>query len=361
MKKFIFPIIAIFTLLSATGCSTKFKLDAPYKNITIVSGFLDEADTAHYIRIEKAFLDANQSAITLAKNPDSNYYPNLNVIVEQVDFLNTGNIINTFPLNKVDLNLEGYPKDTGVFFNAPNYAYKFKNFLDPNYSYRIVITNPATGAVDSAESPIIDDVDAGSITVNVLDNTSLNLDGLEFSVPNTYCEIAAAYNGPSNYNFYGQTSPVALAEAVIVFNWIDSNIANGTETAHSYTFNAGYYTPINNYIDYKINDLSLYSAIFAGMGDAPANIARIFLKCNLIIYLGTPDFESYQQSALSQGVGLTANEVEPIYTNVKGANAYGIYTSRGVRSGTIGFSAETMDSLKNGSILKNANIVGFSY
>jgi hypothetical protein len=360
MKKIIFPVIAMLSLFSVVGCSTKFKVDAPYKNVTVVYSFLDEADTAHYVRIEKAFLDENKSAITMAQNPDSNYYKYLNVRVEKIAFLNAGNIVDTIHLNMVDLNLEGYPKDSGVFFNAPNYAYKFKTTLDPNYSYRLIITNPTSGEVDSAESPVIDDENSATFYVPYLDNIFSNLGGLDFSstLPNATCEISANYTAPGNYNFYGQISPVAIAQAVLIFNWTDSNIANGSVSAHSYSFNAGYTTIINNNIVYAINDASLYSAVFSGMGNAPLNVVRLLHKCDLAIYLGTPDFYSYEQNALSLGVGLTANEIEPVYTNIKGASTVGIYTARAMRSGTISLNTATVDSLMVNSTTKNCNIIG---
>jgi len=364
MKKIIFPVIAFFVLLSVVGCKTKFNIAAPYKSITVIYGLLDESDTAHYIRIQKAFLDQNKSALTIAQNADSNFFPNINVRVEVIDYLGTGNIIDTIHLNKVDLNLEGYPKAPGVFFNSPNYAYKFKNALNPNYSYRIVVSNPVSGEVDSAEAPIIDDKDITTFTLPIIDNPTLNLGGMDFSstLPFANFEITSTYNAPSNYNFYGQTTPDSIAQVIIRFNWIDSNVLTNGETEHSYDYNAGYATATSgNTFDYKIDDLSLYNAVFTAMGKAPLNIDRLLQKCDIFVYLSTPDYYHYMELASTQGVGLTANEIEPIYTNISGANALGIYTSRGVRTGNIAITAVTLDSLQTSSITSAANITGFTH
>ncbi|MBS1689466.1 MAG: hypothetical protein JSS96_12130, partial [Bacteroidetes bacterium] len=76
MKKISIKTLAI-GLLICSSCSEKFKVAAPYKSITVAYGLMDMSDTAHYVRIQKAFLDENKSAITMAQNPDSNYFPQL--------------------------------------------------------------------------------------------------------------------------------------------------------------------------------------------------------------------------------------------------------------------------------------------
>src|ERR1700733_715755 len=129
MQKPIFLFFALLFLIAGTGCTTKFKIAAPYENITVIYGFLDMNDTAHYIRVQKAFLDNSKSALTMSQSPDSSFYANINVRINRIDV--TDSLLHdTIHLNRVDLNLEGYPKQPGVFFTAPNYAYKFKGLLD---------------------------------------------------------------------------------------------------------------------------------------------------------------------------------------------------------------------------------------
>ena len=373
MKKYILPAIAVLSILTAVSCSTKFDVAAPYKNIMVIYAFLDQNDTAHYVRIEKAFLDQNKNALTMAGVADSSYFQNLNVKIERIDFLNTGNIIDTIHLNRVDLNNEGYPKQSGVFFNSPNYAYKFKNTLNVNYSYRIVVTNTLTGEVDSSETPVISDnapSNTSIFTVPIIDNSFTNLAGLEFSstLPFANLEITGSYTPPSNYSFTSptkpgiiQTSPVAVAQLVIRFNWVDSNILTGTITPDSFDYNAGFYGMSGNNIDYKISNTTLYQSIASAMGTAPANIVRLMQKCEVLMYVGTPDFYNYQAAAAIQGTGLTANEIEPIYTNIAGANALGLYTSRGLRMGKTAITPITLDSLEVSPYTAASRIVGYAH
>ncbi len=361
MKKFFSPII-LFVLILISSCSEKFNTAAPYKNITVIYGMLDQKDTAHYIRIQKAFLDENKSALTMAQTADSSFYNNLNVSIKRYDFSN--NLWDSIHLNRVDLNMEGYTKQTGTFFNSPNYAYKFKNTLDPNYIYRIVVTNVATGQVDSADAPIINDKDTTLFTLQLFDDSVRNAYGMDFSttIPGKVFEITGSYTSPSNFSFNNYTSPVGVSQCIIRFNWYDSNSVTKTKTPNYYDYNLGYQALSNGiYIDFKASNKYLYNALSTGMGNAPAHTFRLIDRCDIFIYLGSYDYYTYYQIGLSQGTGLTGNEIEPTYTNIKGQNALGLYTSRGFRSGKITLTPATYDSLLISPIMVNTNLIGKAY
>jgi hypothetical protein len=361
MKKLILLFTTITSLFLLPGCSEKFDVAAPYKNITIIYGFLDMADTAHYIRIQKAFLDQEKSALSMAQEADSNFYASLNVSIARVTF--SGVKHDVIPLQRVDLNAEGYPKQSGAFFNSPNYAYKFKDLLDPQYIYRIIVSNPVTGEVDSAEAPIIDDLHSSVFNIDVIDDVDLNRGGLDFESTLSFknFEFVAAYAPPSNFSFQGQGSPVSIAQSVFRFYWTDSNMLSGAKTNHFGDFFAGNKTIGGNQFNYKILNNELYAGIRNALGPAPANTARLLGRVELFVYLGTPDYSNYEQTSLIKGTGLTGNDIQPVYTNIKGANVLGLFTSRGVRSGLITITGNTIDSLIVSPLLQQANIKGPSY
>jgi hypothetical protein len=362
MKKFIFPVILLtFSLLLSVGCSTKFNVAAPYKNITVIYAYLETRDTAHYIRVQKAFLDENKSAVSMAQTSDSNFYSNISVKIERHSVSGTGALYDIIPLTKVDLAAEGYQKAPGVFFNTPNYAYKFKGTLDPNYIYRLKVTNLTTGKVDSADAPILDDIN--SFVVDVIDDTNLNRAGLDFSLSfNSHVfEFISTYAPVSNFNFENMSSPAYIAQGVITFNWVDSNVVSKAKTNNSYNYTTSYISFVGNQADMKVSNLDLYTAVAAGMGKAPANIVRLINRCNITVYMSTYDFYLYQQTTSTQGLGLTGSEIEPIATNIKGPDALGLYTSRGSRSGLLTITHTTIDSLRNNVLTQPANIVGTAY
>jgi len=120
MKKVIFP--ALLAVLIFGACSTDFELEAPWKDIPVVYGFLNLQDTAHYIRVEKAFLEPGGNANSIAQIIDSLYYDPAQITV-QLQKKSTGQ---RFTLQRVDGNAEGYPRQSGPFVQAPNYLYKIK-------------------------------------------------------------------------------------------------------------------------------------------------------------------------------------------------------------------------------------------
>ncbi len=365
MKKLFFPLMALLAVGILPSCSEKFKVAAPYKNISVVYGLLDQADTAHYVRIQKAFLDDNKSAVTMAKEPDSNFYANITVVIKKIDMYNQ-QVLGTIPLTRVDLTNEGYPKPAGVFFNTPNYAYKFKENLDSIMIYRLVITNNITGEKDSAEAPVINDISAATFTAKLIDDTGVDSRQINFAsssqtstVPNLY----GSYTPPYNFKFENYTSPVAIVQSVLTFNWVDSNTSTGVKVAHSYDYDLGT-TPFTSGTTflYKPKKVDLVNGIYGGMGPAPQYIVRLIDRCDLSFYLGTYDLSTYMQVQALQGIGLTGNEIQATFTNIKGVNkAMGLFTSRGHRTGKVTVDNSTITFLKTSSISVNARIVGTVY
>lgn len=361
MKRLIFPLVAVIALL-ITGCSEKFKIAAPYKDITVVYGFLDKKDTAHYIRIQKAYLDENKNALAMAKEVDSNFYTAINVRIERLNMSDLS-LFDTIHLNRVDLTAEGYPKQPGAFFDAPNYAYKFTNTLDYKYIYRLKITNLVTGAVDSADAPIIDDTDPVRFYVDALDTTTHTLLDFANTSSTKYFLVYGAIQPPPGYNYNGSNNPVAVGQIYVTFNWHDSDILTHTHTARSYEYNAGFFTLNNGSLNYKIfnNNVQASLASLSGLGIAPPNTIRLMDRCDLSLYVSTQEYNLYQQSTLIQGTGLTGTEIQPSYTNIKGENVLGLFTSRGMRTGKITLTSGTLDSLMHSSRFSQAMVRGTLY
>jgi hypothetical protein len=364
MKKFILPLVVVIAVLAMAGCSEKFDVAAPYKDVTVVYGFLDMKDTAHYIRIQKGFLDQNKSALTMAQNSDSNFYANLNVRIERYSIGGTNAYHDSIHLNKVDLTAEGYPKQAGTFFNAPNYAYKFTDLLDARYFYRLKITNLTTGRTDSSDAPIINENVAGGFNIPVIDDNNINLDGMSFFsiLPHRFYTLDGLYYIPSDYNFHDQYSPAGVAQAIITFNWDDVNNATQVHTPQSYDYNLGYIAVSSGgSFEYNVENSSLYNAIATGMGQAPTGITRLINRCDITVYASTPDFNNYQAALAVQGTGLTGSEIAPVYTNIQGQNCVGLFTSRAVHTGKITINSRTVDSLIASPTLSFTNLKGTVY
>jgi len=127
-----FAVIAMFN-----SCSNDFDLVDTWKDIPVVYGLLNANDSIQYIKIEKAFLDETTSALIVAQEPDSLYYSDISVKLEEQN--SNGAVQREIPLDLVDANNEGFPKEEGIFATTPNYVFKTVEPLNEERRYNIVI------------------------------------------------------------------------------------------------------------------------------------------------------------------------------------------------------------------------------
>ena len=141
MKKLHHYLLALVAFGFVTdSCTNDFILTSPWKEIPVVYAILNPRDDNHYIRVEKAFLDPETNALLVAKIADSLYYRPDEVSV----FLQKIGESTLYSLSRVDGNLEGLKRDTGIFADTPNWLYKIKNSdlpggLRDEASYRLII------------------------------------------------------------------------------------------------------------------------------------------------------------------------------------------------------------------------------
>src|SRR5690242_20706024 len=88
MKKSISAFLFALAALAYTGCKNDLNVLAPYKDIPVVYGLLDQKDSVHYIRVNKAF-EGSGDAYTMAKQYDSINYA-YGTITVQLQDVNTG-------------------------------------------------------------------------------------------------------------------------------------------------------------------------------------------------------------------------------------------------------------------------------
>lgn len=354
MRKLL-SILVLTSLIGMSSCSEDFEVAAPYKQITVVYGMLDISDTAHYIRIQKAFMDENKSAIDMSKVPDSSFYKQLNVRMVEYSGVT---ITNTFTLNKVDLNQEGYNKATSAsslsFFTSPNNGYKFKAPLKTNRTYQLLITNTATGKTDTSDKIEI----VSNDTVSVSDGFFVN----EFK--NANLEVHFARTGVTSKLEYFVNTPKNsyTLEGVLRFHYVDKNIITNITTRKSVEYN--YYSngvnPSSSYTPSALNN-SIYSFLLDAIGPAPANVERYMDSCDIIFYAGSKELANYNIVKANTSNGLTNDIIQPNYTNMISKDAFGIVGSKASRSYfNAGLSFGTLDSLKNLPVVRTLNIRGRS-
>lgn len=340
MKKILLSLASLAMITGLYSCSDDFKIASPYKNITVVYGLLNMGDTAHYVRIQKAFMDENKSAVDMAKVADSSFYASLDVKIQELN--SGGAVISTIPLQRVDLTNEGYPKDTGAFYNTPSYAYKFKYALNATNKYKLVIANSASGEKDSA-------------VTNVITNSASELRVIEWGDPLFKLEFSRSQS------FFDVSlvlpTGATTVQGIVRFHWVDSNIVTGASAQRSADFSVqqkdlgGGAT-----LTLKVQNLYFYDFLKTAMGTPAPNVYRYMKNSDMILYVAGEEYTRYKNLNSNNG-GLTANEIRPTYTNIRGENVLGIFSTRAsnIKKDII-WNQPTKDSLLAHPLTKDLNI-----
>lgn len=338
-------VAGIAGALITNSCSTDFDLNADFIETPVIYGLLDASVDTQYIRINRAYLNDEIDALTMATDPDVIYYGD--ELVVSVEEYNLGVLVNTMPLERVDGDTLGLPKNTGIFANMPNILYRFVADLDPTHTYKVVAQNTLTGKTISAETNIID-----SFPITRPDDESVFPQSIAFPTLGNY---QIRWKSAQDAKIYDLT---------LRFHYREGIYFPEGDSIH-YTF-SGYKDWIyeTNYtsestdggiiITYDIPGESFYGFIkdsFEPVADD--NFIRIADSCQFFIDAGGIELYNYFEYN-NATLGITEGQITPVYTNV--VDGLGILSSRFHKEGKIyPFSLQTRDSIACGSITSGLN------
>lgn len=320
IRNFLFSAIVVLGFIS---CDNELDLISESKDIPIVYGLLSNLDTAQYIRLERAFIDANTSALELAKNPDLLYYPNATVsIVRQSDNV-------SFNFNRVDGNLEGYLRDAGVFAQAPNYLYKLHSSqlsIKEGETYKLLIN---TGEEDEV-----------SATTKILESPLITR-------PSSSSRLDFDYISDVNIKWRGDDN-AKIATVRLVIN-IDETINNGPLTPKSVIWNIA-----DNIEDDELfrKGVDFYTFLGGELTKDPS-IKRVLRNIDVIVDTGGMDILDYIKIGQAN-LGVTSSQDVPKFTNL--SRGLGIFSSKStaIRESIL-VTSRTLDSLRVGQYTKDLN------
>jgi hypothetical protein len=150
MKNITLILAAVTLFLSS--CETDFDVTAEWEDITVVYGLLNQNDSVHHVKINKAFLGEGNLMEYASIQDSSTYQTELEVTLKELD---NSNVVRTIPLDTTTIT----NKEEGVFYHPEQVIYTTgednKVFLNDDYEYRIEITNPETGKVISATTYLV--------------------------------------------------------------------------------------------------------------------------------------------------------------------------------------------------------------
>jgi len=340
MKKLLF-LLPFGLLFSA--CSNDFEVTAPWKEIPVVYGILSPQDTAHYIRIEKAFLDPDKSAFEVAQIADSLYYPEgaITVWLERTDNQNR------IALKRVNGALEGYPRDPGVFADQPNWLYKANTAGFPllaGKKYRLVIERQDGKADITAETTLPGDF----LIVKPVVNTAVPKIAFAGSKSTTI-----QWRTDENGVFFNVTLVVRIYERNL-----NGTLINTQEFVWDAATNQERNgTPVSGGVyeaSVGLSGISFYNFLAQRLQKPGPNRYREFASCDIIIDGGGKEIKEYLETADANG-GLTGAETFPNFSNI--SEGFGIFTGKNQTiAQNIRIDGITVDSMNMSSI---ADTLGF--
>ncbi len=324
--------LIILAMLSITACTTDFQLEGEWKDIPVVYGFISVSDTAHYIRVEKAFLEPGGDANQIAQIADSLYYDNATV---QLKNLETGAV---YDLVKVDGNLEGYQREEGVFATSPNYLYKIKAEdinLAGGESLQILVNTGSDEDLVTADAKIIEPI----VPSENLPNQELALDDYDRTITTRWDHGVDTKIFDLRWIIrYKESLPGTSDFVDKSVEWVlDRRLINDDDrTKSTFRFDAG----------------EFYQFLSEAIEENP-DVVRTNLRIDISIVGGGQEFQEYLTIA-DANLGITSSNQIPVYTNL--SRGYGIFTSRGtaLREGLF-LTTTALDTLETGMYTKLLN------
>jgi hypothetical protein len=313
MKKLHF-LLPVWVLLLA-ACSNDFDVAAPWKEIPVAYGILSPVDTAHYIRVEKAFLDPETSALTIAQIPDSIYYPE-NAIAVYLQQVSNGQL---YQMHRVDGSLEGYPRKDGIFASQPNWLYKITpNELDSlkkGEKYRLVIKRTDGKPDVTAETTIPKDFIFRD--PDPLDNP------LDISfLPNTF-PTTVEWRGDVNGVYYNVNFVIRYRE-----NYSDGTVVHDTIVWQAAKNVARTEMQVAGGLykgEVAIQGESFYRFLDDNIDSVANPPVRHFTGVDLVLTGGGKEIKDYLDVAAANA-GITGAEAFPTYTNL--SEGVGLFSAK---------------------------------
>lgn len=321
--------LGLLCCLVVSSCSNDFRITSEWKDITVIYGLLNHRDTAHYIRVEKAYLDENTNALLLAQIPDSIYYPENTITVELVDlFTNTVADV----MDRVEVQAEGIIVDgNSEFVTNPKYVYKSKVTLQPTRDYAIRVRKAADGSLASAQTALIEPI----VPVAPLPGGN---SVLSFRYPTAQPTVNIIWNNSENAHYYDVSLVVHYRETF-----------NGVVVEKSVTWRArpGVVNVGGQNAQASLRGESFFSFMSSAVAVAPAGMTRCITGTDILIDAGTESlFDYIRVIDAAQGLAGGFNPPPP-FTNVE--NGIGLLGARQqLVISDLRLTAETLDSLSIG-------------
>lgn len=309
MKKFtVFSLIAI--TVGLFSCNNEVDLTGEYEDTPIVYCLLNPSDSAHYIRIQKAFL-VNGDVLQTAQIPDSLVYQpeDLQVQVQAIDpsTKQPPSIVNPLHNPIVFQYQPGAVTDTGTFAPGGVMIYKSTVALSDLYEYHLQITNTKLNKQITAKTKLVK-----SLTFK--------------SPPPNNPNYSVNFNPTSGNGFtlrWLAATDGYIYQPEIVFHWNEVNLQTNASTPDSLVWRLVPREGTNSEFEYTLEQNSFFRFVGENV-PVKSGIKRVIGLITFRFYVGTEELATYV-NVNKPSIGLI--QEKPVYTNIEGGGL-GIFTGR---------------------------------
>lgn len=308
IKYSLYILIGFLTLLS---CKEDIELVGEFKETAIIHGILDQADSVHFIKINRAFIGPG-NALEFAQIPDSSYFESLFATITE----KTGNqTLRTWELRDTIIDNKD---ENGIFYAPTQKLYYFSHgmledeVLNPEATYSIeIIANEglANEFKINGETNLIDGLSSSQSNIN---SSFAFLDSQKelkaFSVGATSVGNAQLVNISLQVNFEEYKTNSDTNKVSIEWN------AGESEVSGSYSV--------------VIQGQRFYELISENVTDDELIIQRRLKSIDIIITGGSEDLNTYISSNQPSS---SLTQTKPNFTNLTtddGNKVIGVFTSR---------------------------------
>ena len=327
------------------SCEEDFDPNADYRETAIIYGLLDASEPVQYIKVNKAYLNTNTNALTIAANiPDSTqFYHPIEVKLEKLR-LQAGDTLvsDSYILSPVTITNKvpgefSYPEQT-IYATQPNEV-----AIEGNDLFRVVVSNLTSGRVYAATSRVVSPFCVVQVGFNTINPQCVYPAPIQQIDP--FYPLRVGLNLSPNADIYQATYQINYKEFVV--NNQDTTILARKSTKMSGINNENLRL-ISEFGAYASKEIAAYS-IYDHLNNVinttndPEGMQRMFepgASVNVEITAGGHELKKYIEvnnsySAITQS--------KPFYSNI--SNGAGLFSSRFTRTINGYISNRGVDSL----------------
>jgi hypothetical protein len=331
--------LLILTVSSIFSCNPKIDINAPYKEIPVVFGLLNQNDTLHYVKITKAFL-GEESAFEMAKARENSEYGDI-LHVRIVESNHPQGLNRTFECERMLVTT----KDTGIFYSPNQYVYGFRTPgapLHQNARYTLLITNKETGQEIKSQTELIHRFD-------IISPGALPQNTISFSNIHGIANLTMNWNSSRNARRY-------TIRMILNYKEVNINTNDTLNKQLQWTFHRkSNHTRENEPIQHIIPGSEFFRVIGEQIPPAGPDVIRLVHTLDFYFDVVSDVINTYMEvNEPVSGILLD----KPVYTNIE--NGIGIFGAR--------FSQVRLDkyvnhqtalALKNHELTKDKKFVKF--